>query len=174
MKKPLFLLALAALPFLCLAQSKAINEFYNKYSQDEHFLDIKLSGGLLNLVASKTDNEDDKRVIRKITALRALVLEEGNMVKKEDYTKLLREAKADSFEELIKVRDGGDNVEILIREKGNAISHVLLLVNGENSFVCASLLIPIPVSITESWNWHKASCAPASKKFWTSRTAIKW
>ncbi|MBX2870645.1 MAG: DUF4252 domain-containing protein [Saprospiraceae bacterium] len=139
MKKPLFLLALAALPFLCLAQSKAINDFYNKYSQDEHFLDIKLSGGLLNLVASKTDDEQDKRVIRKITALRALVLEEGHSVKKEDYTKLLRDAKADSFEELIKVRDGSDNIEILIREKGNAISHVLLLVNGKDNFVLLSL-----------------------------------
>ncbi|NET37104.1 MAG: DUF4252 domain-containing protein [Cyanothece sp. SIO1E1] len=139
MKKPLFLLALAALPFLCLAQSKAINEFYNKYSQDEHFLDIKLSGGLLNLVASQTDDEGDKQVIRKITALRALVLEEGQMVKKEDYAKLLQGAKADSFEELIKVRDGGDHVEVLIREKGNAISHILLLVNGEDSFVLLSL-----------------------------------
>lgn len=139
MKKPLFLLALAALPFLCLAQSKAINDFYNKYSQDEHFLDIKLSGGLLNLVASKTDNENDKRVIKKITALRALVLEEGHSVKKEDYTQLLRSAKADSFEELIKVREGTDNIEILIREKGNAISHVLLLVNGEDKFVLLSV-----------------------------------
>lgn len=139
MKKPLFLLALAALPFLCLAQSKAINEFYNKYSQDEHFLDIKLSGGLLNLVASQTDDEGDKQVIRKITALRALVLEEGQMVKKEDYARLLQGAKADSFEELIKVRDGGDHVEVLIREKGNAISHILLLVNGEDSFVLLSL-----------------------------------
>ncbi len=139
MKKPLFLLALVALPMLCLAQSKAINEFYNKYRQDEHFLDIKLSGGLLNLVANKTEDEQDKRVIRKITALRALVLEEGHSVREEDYTQLLRDAKADSFEELIKVRDGGDKVEILIREKGNAISHVLLLVNGEDSFVLLSL-----------------------------------
>ncbi len=132
-------MALAALPFLCLAQSKAINDFYNKYSQDDHFLDIKLSGGLLNFLASKTDDDKDKQVLKKLTTLRALVLEEGHEVEMEDYRQLLRSAKSDNFEELIKVRDGSDHVEILIREKGNAISHILLLVHGKEKFVLLSL-----------------------------------
>lgn len=139
MKKLLFQLALAALPFLCIAQNKAVSEFYQKYSQEDNLLDIKLSGGLLNLVANKMAEDGDKKVIRKISAIRVLVMEEGNKVKKEDYNSLLRSAKNDAYEALIKVRDGQDHIEILVREKNNTITNVLLLVNGQDNFIMLSL-----------------------------------
>lgn len=139
MKKLLFLLALAALPFLCFAQNKAIKEFYQKYSQYDNLLDIKLQGGLLNLVANKTIENGDKEVVRKIAAIRVLIMEDGQTVKKEDYNQLIQSAQSDAYEALIKVRDGNDHIEILVREENNLITNVLLLINGENNFVMLSL-----------------------------------
>ncbi|MCB0593020.1 MAG: DUF4252 domain-containing protein [Lewinellaceae bacterium] len=132
--------ALLALgPLFAFAQPKAIAQFYEKYKQQEHVTDVKLQGWLLEIASSFADDEQAKKILDKITYLRVLVMEEGNLVSASEYKNLLKDIRQSSFEELLKIREGQQDIGFYIREKGDTITDVLLLVNGESQFVLLSL-----------------------------------
>jgi len=132
--------ALLALgPFFAFAQPKAIAQFYEKYTQHEDVTDVKLQGWLLEIASNFADDEQAKKILSKITYLRVLVMEEGNLVSPEEYKSLLKDIRQSSFEELFKIREGQQDIGFYIREKGDSITDVLLLVNGDDEFVLLSL-----------------------------------
>ena len=139
MKHLIILISLFVLPTLVFSQSKAIKQFYNKYKDLESVTDIKLNGWVLKLASTFTDEEDAEKILKKITQLRVLVMEEGNLVTKEEYKSLVKSVKKDQFAELFKVKEEGQNIEFMIREEKDLITDVLILVNGEDQFVLLSL-----------------------------------
>lgn len=133
--------ALLALgPLFALAQPKPIADFYDKYKQQENVTDVKLQGWLLEIASGFAEGDEQARqLLSKITYLRVLVMEDGNLVSPGEYKNLLKEIRRSSFEELLKIREGSQDIGFYIREKGDAITDVLLLVNGEDEFVLLSL-----------------------------------
>ena len=127
------------LTVLCFGQSPAIQSFYGKYKDLENVTDIKLQGWVLKLASTFADEEDAERLLKKITHLRVLVMENGNLVKTSEYQQLIRSVKKDRFEELMKIKEDGANIDFLIREEGETITDVLILVSGEDGFVLLSL-----------------------------------
>lgn len=133
-------LLLAPLMAFCQDSSPTIQSFYNKYSQIEDVLDIKLSGGILKMVSSfSSDNNEKADPIEKISYLRILVMDNGNLVKPGDLKKLMRDVKSDGFEDLIQVREKETRVDVMIKEKNSIISNALLVVNDVDNFVLISL-----------------------------------
>lgn len=136
---------LSILGFLCLfislsqAQSKNIESFYDQYAKDENVTNVTIKGWLLDIATQFTDDADSKEVLSKITKLRVLVMENGNPVTKKDFNKLKRDIQKDDFEELLQIRDEGSHVDFYIREEGDLITNVLMLVNDEDEFVLLSL-----------------------------------
>lgn len=124
---------------LCFGQNSAIQSFYGKYKDLEHVTDIKLQGWVLKLASTFADEEDAERILKKITHLRVLVMENGNLVNASEYQQLIRSVKKDRFEELMKIKEDGANIDFLIREEGETITDVLILVSGEDGFVLLSL-----------------------------------
>ncbi|MCB0586326.1 MAG: DUF4252 domain-containing protein [Phaeodactylibacter sp.] len=133
--------ALLALgPLFAFAQPRPIARFYDKYKQFENVTDVKLQGWLLEIATSfAEEDEDARKLLDKITYLRVLVMDEGNLVSPGEYKSLLRDIRQSSFEELFKVKEGQEDISFFIREKGDTITDVLLLVNGEDDFVLLSL-----------------------------------
>ncbi|MCO6479470.1 MAG: DUF4252 domain-containing protein [Phaeodactylibacter sp.] len=133
--------ALLALgPLFALAQPKPIADFYEKYKQYENVTDVKLQGWLLEIASNFAEGDEQaKELLSKITYLRVLVMEDGNLVSPAEYKSLLKEIRQNSFEELLRIREGDENIGFYIRENGEAITDVLLLVNGEDEFVLLSL-----------------------------------
>ena len=139
MRKILFIAALMGVASLSFAQAKAVRNFYDKYKNMENVTDLKLQGWVLKLASSYADEAEEARLLRKITKLRILTMENGNLVTSQEYQSLIKGVKQDAFEELFQIREGGQVVEFLIREKGDTITDVLMLVNGDNGFVLLSL-----------------------------------
>jgi hypothetical protein len=139
MRNHLIFFAFLFLPLFGFAQSKPVKEFYDKYKSLENVTDVKLQGWVIRLASSFADEAEAERLLNKITHLRVMVMEQGNLVSPVEYKELVRKVKSDSFEELLKVKDSGEQVEFLIREKNNAVTDVLILVNGANGFVLLSL-----------------------------------
>ncbi len=125
-------------PFLSNAQTESITNFWNKYNDHENATEINITGGFMKFIASFSDDEEAD-IAKKITALRVLVMDDGNIVAPTDFKKLVKDVKRDAFEELMTVRDGSTTVDFMIREKGDAITDVLILVNDEEDFVLLSL-----------------------------------
>jgi Domain of unknown function (DUF4252) len=88
--------------------------------------------------AASADENINKNVLDKISQIRLLVSEE-NFVTKNDYTKLKKNLKKDSFEDLMKINSEGTKIDILIRENGKYISEVVLLINDDEDFIMISL-----------------------------------
>ncbi|MDX1942999.1 MAG: DUF4252 domain-containing protein [Saprospiraceae bacterium] len=139
MRKILFVAALIGAASLSFAQTKAIANFYDKYKSMEHVTDLKLRGWVLKLASSFSDDAQEAQLLRKISQLRILTMENGNLVSPNEYKNLIKNIKQEAFEELFQVRDDGQTIEFLIREKGDTITDVLMLVSGDDGFIMLSL-----------------------------------
>lgn len=122
-----------------LAQTKAINQFYNKYKHLENTEKIKLGGFLLQLAGRFSDDEATDQWMKKISSLRIMTINNGNPVSSDDYNDLIKSVKKEAFEDLMTVREDGKKIQFLIREKGDSITDLLLLVSGEDEFTLLSL-----------------------------------
>ena len=138
--KYLFVLLLAGfLPLLSTAQNKEIKKFYDKYRSLDNVQDIKLQGWVLKLASTFTDEEEAEKILKKITQLRVMIMEDGNLVSPQEYNNLVRSVKKDRFEELIKIKEEGQDIEFMIREENDAITDVLIMVSSPDQFVLLSL-----------------------------------
>lgn len=134
------IIALLCLPIVSFSQSKAIEDFYNKYKNHEDISKVELKGWVLKLVAKFTDEADTTDdFLRKITKLRVLSMDEGNLVSKSEYNTLLKKVHSDRFEDLMHFKDGDGNVKILIREGASAVTDILMVISSEDSFTLLSL-----------------------------------
>lgn len=139
MRTILFYGLLLFLPLLGQSQSKYITQFYNHYKSMEEVTNVNLRGFVLDLAASFADDRDARKIIRKVSHLRLLMMEDANLVSPEAYTSLIRGIKSDRFEELIMIREEGQRIEFFLREDGDTITDVLMLLHGKDEFLLLSL-----------------------------------
>lgn len=139
MRNVLILALLILLPALGLAQSRHITQFYNHYKSYEDVTNINLRGFVLKLAGNFVDDDDARKIIRKVSHLRLLVVEDTRLVTSSDYTALVKGLKSDRFEELMQIREGGERIDFYLREDGDQITDVILLLRGDDEFLMLSL-----------------------------------
>lgn len=120
-------------------QVKPIADFYKKYQKLDQVHDIKIQGWLLKMAASFSDEDATKTLLKKITYLRALIMDDGNLVSNAEQQGLIKSLKKSAFEPLMEIRDGNDLVNIMIRENGEYITDALILVHGDDDFILLSI-----------------------------------
>ena len=129
------------------AQANAIDKYFSQYVDDERFTVVYISAKLFQLIERLDIDEldlDDKEaeaifeLAKDMRGLRILVSEE-------DVDALYEEAKnkidTKEYEVLMTVRNKKeDNFEFLIKEDGNLINELLMLVGGGDNFVLMSFV----------------------------------
>lgn len=136
----LILLAMFSTAILS-AQVDAIEKYFNQYLDDERFTVVYISPKMFNMVA-KLDIEDmdaeTKELISNLKGLRILTTEINTLA---FYNEALKKINTSEYEILMKVRDGDENVHILIKDDGGSRIHeLLLLVGGTSDFVLLSFV----------------------------------
>jgi hypothetical protein len=143
MKKTLLLLPICLfLAGALSAQNDAINRFFTQYMDDERFTVVFVSPKMFSLVSKiSTDDPDWEKfrdVVGGLTGLRVLTSDGiGDGMKL--YKEALGKVPAAEYEELLTVRDGTENVRIWVKDSGNIINELLLLVGSPDEFVLVSL-----------------------------------
>ena len=145
MKNILLLVSLMCLPLLMQGQKRAVKNFYHKYKKYEGSRGIMVPGFLIWLgsgVAKQVVKNDDNpeaeifmKYVKKFKTMRVLVMEEENLVAKEDLKHLIVAAKKGKYEEIISVREGGTHISIMARGKKSKLKNLLILVSSEDEFV---------------------------------------
>lgn len=135
---PFVLLLAAAAP----AQNDAINRFFNQYMEDERFTVVFVSPKMFSLVSKiSTDDEEWEKyreAIGGLTGLRVLTSDSiANGIAL--YKEALNKVPAGEYSELLTVRDCQENVRIWVKDSGNIINELLLLVGSPDEFVLLSL-----------------------------------
>ena len=139
MKNTIFITLLSLIPLFINAQNKSVKSFYNKYKHYENVSNVSLQGWVLNIAANFADEETEARLLKKITKLRVLIMEDGNLVTSKDYRSLINDLENDRFEQLMQVRDGSERIDFYIQDDGDTISNVIMLINGSDEFILVSL-----------------------------------
>ena len=139
MKNILFLLCFFGSTIAAFAQINSIQQFYEKYAGYENATEINVQGWVLKLASTFADKEQEQEVLNKITQLRILLMENGNLVSYRDHQKLIKSLQKDDFETYLQVRDGADRIDFYVKEQGGKISNILMVVNGMDGFVLLSL-----------------------------------
>ncbi len=140
--KKVLLLPLLFIAATLSAQNDAINRFFSQYMDDERFTVVFVSPKMFNLVSKiSTDDEDWEKFRDVVGGLKGLRVLTADSIA--DGMKLYKEAldkvPATEYEELLTVRDGKENVRIWVKDSGNIINELLLLVGAPDQFVLLSL-----------------------------------
>jgi len=143
--KYLSLLTIVLIGFLSpLNAQDAITKYFNQYVDDERFTVVYISPKMFEILGKLDIDElqDEEAqiimdVVSELEGLRVLTTEETPL-------KFYEEAKSKintkEYEVLLTVRDEGENVQFLIKDEGNTINELLLLVGGEDEFVLLSFM----------------------------------
>ena len=135
-----FIAVFALIGTAAQAQSDAIEKYFEKYMDDESFTMVYVSPRMFRMFAEidPEDMEEElKEVISDIKGLRILTTENNTMALYKEAQKTIRTSE---YEVLMTVRDEGSNVNFLIKEEGDLIKELLLLVGGEDEFVMISFV----------------------------------
>jgi hypothetical protein len=122
-------------------QNSALEKFFSDYLEDPSFTVVNISPKMFKMI-SKLDIEDIdpevKDLINSIEGLKVLAKEDGDGLKyyKEAYQKIDK----NQYEELMTVRDQDENVRIYIKDQGDIINELILLVGSKDEFVLLDII----------------------------------
>lgn len=141
MKKAIFIIAILLISTVIKAQTNAIDNMFEKYSEKEGFTSVYISGRMLSMLAgmeAKDGNPDN--ILRRIKSIRILTENDSLAIPKINlYAELSKKLDMSVYEELMVVREGSDVTKFLILEKGNIISELLVITGGEGGNVLISI-----------------------------------
>lgn len=142
MKKLILASAMLLATLTGYAQNDAISRFFNEYSEDERFTVVYISPKMFQLVA-KIDTDDPdwqqvREIVKDLGGLRVLTADSisGGL---DLYKSALNRVPVKEYEELLTVRDQNEHVRIWIKDTGNIIEELLLLVGAPDEFTMLSI-----------------------------------
>ncbi|MFQ5446361.1 MAG: DUF4252 domain-containing protein [Saprospiraceae bacterium] len=141
----LFLTAGVATTTQAQTSSDAISKYFKKYVDDERFTVVYVSGKMFEMINKMDINLDDDEanaildVVKDLKGLRILTTEEDGL---KFYNEALSIINKNEYETLMTVREGNsENVQFLVKDSGNTINELLLLVGGKDEeFVLISFI----------------------------------
>jgi len=142
MKRILIILALSVSLNLTYGQ-KAIDSLFDRYAGTDGFVSLTLKGNLLRFIRSRMDNDDKGNLPLNITEIRVLVQEKENSGQVNFYDRVIRDLNLTGYEELMKVKETGQELRMLVRTEGDYIREFLMVGGGDDN-----LLIQIKGKIT--------------------------
>lgn len=128
---------------LLAQQDDALNKFFKAYMDDERFSIVYISPKMFQLVSKIKINDMDADVQETLKSLKALHILSTKHNPRTFYKEALSKVNTKEYEELMKVRDEGEDVIFLTKSApGNedAIKELLMLVGDDEEFTAISFV----------------------------------
>ncbi len=124
------------------AQNDAISKFFKAYEDDERFSSVYISPKMFQLVSKIKINDLDpdlQDLIKNITGLHILSTHQSP---KAFYKEAISKINTKEYEELMKIRDKGEDVLFLTKTTANSdkIEELLMFVGGDDEFSLISFV----------------------------------
>lgn len=125
-----------ALPFLSQAQSRAVNQFFNKYKNEESAIKISVPKWLVKASSNMVHYTPAKDAMQKAKKVKILVLDDGEIIKTRHIRKLERRMHRERFEDIISVRHNKLNIQLLSKmTNGNSSQLVFKAIGNDSAFL---------------------------------------
>ena len=122
------------------AQEDAITKYFNKYIDDEKFNVVYISPKMFSMV-SKIEIEDMEpelqEVIKSMKGLRILHTEQNAL---QYYNEALKTINTSEYELLMTARGEGENVRFMVKDNGDIVEELLMIVGGDTDFALLSFI----------------------------------
>ncbi|MDZ4749426.1 MAG: DUF4252 domain-containing protein [Saprospiraceae bacterium] len=122
------------------AQEDAITKYFNKYMDDEKFSVVYISPKMFSMV-SKIEIEDMEpelqEVIKSMKGLRILHTEQNAL---QYYNDALKTINTSEYELLMTARGEGENVRFMVKDNGDIVEELLMMVGGNENFALLSFI----------------------------------
>lgn len=126
------------------AQSDAISSYFEKYMDDENFSMVFVSPKMFQMLDRLAPEDVDDpnadivlEVAKDLRGLRILTTDVNPTKYYADFKSILDKSK---YEPLMVVRDKGQDINFLIKEDGNQVRELLMMVGGKEEFVMLSFV----------------------------------
>lgn len=147
MKKLQLLIVALFISTFSMAQSKAVEDFYDKYKDDRDASVVNLNGSIFELIsniAALGEDEDAETISRIADGIKSMDILAIPMdragISMSEIDDLRSKIKSEKYEELMTVRDGRERVYIMAKTTNKQIDNMLILVNGDDDkFVLMNL-----------------------------------
>jgi hypothetical protein len=141
MKKLVVISTLILISTLARAQTSAIDDIFERYSEKEGFSTVFISGKMLGLFTGRHDKgENGKEVVNRLTAIRILSVTDSILNWKLNfYTDLSPKINLSAYEELMVTKEGRNVTKFLIRQKGDVITELLMISGGPGNNALISI-----------------------------------
>jgi hypothetical protein len=134
MKRIFGILVVSALMGVAYGQ-RSIDRLFERYSGNDGFISLTISGNLLNLLKSDENEWDDNHWPDKITEIRILVQEDENRGNENFFDLAKRDLDSRDYEEFMTVKKTDQDLKMLVRMDGDIIKEFLLIGGGEDNFI---------------------------------------
>ena len=136
------------MPAMVFGQTRALNKFYRQHKRGADVQNMKVPGWLIRfggkIAKNAVESEDEKvalDLLKKVGTVRFMYAEDGAKIPANHIKKLQNELRQDHFDDLIQVRSGEMDFQLMIRESDGLISELFMLYNdredGEMAFISA-------------------------------------
>lgn len=140
MKKILLIFIMTSLVSICSdAQNDAIAKFFRQYENNDDFTTISISPKMFKMMSKvKWDDVTPavKKTINQLTSFRMITTEKNGA---KLYSEAVQKLNLGTYEEIMTIRDAGENVRFFAKESNNMINELVMLVGSKSEFVLMSL-----------------------------------
>ena len=135
MKNLLSLLLFTALSISLYGQ-RSVESLFDRYSENEDFTCITISGNLLKVAKSLCDdNCDDDYLPGDITTIRILAQNNEGRAAGNFYDLVQRDLDRKNYEEFMSVKKSGQDLVMLVRTSGRSFREFLIVAGGEDNLL---------------------------------------
>ena len=143
MKKILFVLIVVLSSSGLYAQSNAVSKHFSQFQRDTSFTKISVTSRMFSLFADiDAEDPDQAELLEAMSKLKGIkgLVKEDNGSSRDMYFDAVDKIAADgSYEELMTIEDAQENVQFMIREEGDIIQELMMIVGGNRQFVVMTL-----------------------------------
>lgn len=127
---------------ISIGQNDAIAKFYGQYESDPEFTVVYVSPKMFKMlgkVAGDEMEQDMKSFVEDLKGLKVLSTDKNGLAL---YKEAMNKIPTSSYDELVKVRDKGQNVRILSKgdDAANFVDELLIVVGEQESFTLVSFV----------------------------------
>jgi Domain of unknown function (DUF4252) len=142
MKRIVLILKLFFLVIIAPAQNSAVDKLFEKYAGKDGYTTVTISRQMFQLFSQvETNSKEDKEfkdVTTKLTSIRILAKDEkSNNNSTNFYNELAKDLPASQYQELMVVKEKGQDVKFLTHEENGKITELILISGGkDNALIC--------------------------------------
>jgi len=132
MKKYIFILLCVVLPAVTIAQPSSVRKVFRKYGHRDGVVKICIPGVVMDFAALFVDDKETAKMLRGVDKIKILATDEAASFHDVNFAaEVLDNFKSRSFEELLTVKDGKDDVAIYMKEGKRNKKELLIIAGGK-------------------------------------------